>query len=158
MKTCRMLIVDSYPDAAESLQILLQKQGHETLIANNCTEALYSNFEPDIILLDIIIPGCDGHDLGQRLQDKYECPVIVLTGYNAPVAIHQSRSLGWTHLLKPTDLQTLMSHIQRVVDSHSCPNLCRSSKRSRAMSFSSVANEQVILQFSSFLCCDLRKS
>lgn len=107
----RVLIVDDNRDAADSLAMLLRFEGRETLCVYSGEEALraLAPFEPQLVLLDIGLPGIDGYEVARRL--KAVAPslrVIALSGY-APLEDRQrSAAAGFdAHLVKPVDLDAL---------------------------------------------------
>ena len=67
-----MLVVDDYPDAAESLTMLLKYWGHEVRFCHSGPEALTAarTFRPGAALLDIGLPGMVGYNLARRLRDQ----------------------------------------------------------------------------------------
>jgi PAS domain S-box-containing protein len=107
----RVLIVDDNHDAADSLSMLLQFEGHRTLCAYSGEHALQeiAAFDPQIVLLDIGLPGLDGYEVARRL--KALAPglrVIALSGYGQPEDRQRSAAAGFdAHLIKPVDLDAL---------------------------------------------------
>lgn len=67
-----ILIVDDHIDTAESLEILLKMWGHQTKICHNGTTAiqLAKTLRPDVALLDIGLPGCDGYQVAQEIKKR----------------------------------------------------------------------------------------
>jgi CheY-like chemotaxis protein/nitrogen-specific signal transduction histidine kinase len=111
----RILIVDDYADAAESLALLLQMEGHEVEIADCGIKALERAqiFDPHIVLLDIGLPDMDGYEVAKRLRllkQTQPMTLIALTGYGRPEDIKKSRLAGFNHhLLKPMDFHKLLA-------------------------------------------------
>ncbi len=82
--TSTILIVDDDPAGCETLRTLLLSQAHNLVIAHNGFEALElaATISPDLILLDVMLPGMDGYDVCQRLRSDPilgEVPIIMLT-------------------------------------------------------------------------------
>jgi PAS domain S-box-containing protein len=108
----RVLVVDDNEDAAASLALLLQALGHESVVAKNGIEALRlaQEFHPQIVLLDIGMPGMDGYEVARRLRDLDTRPVrvVAVTGWGQAADRERSRAAGFDlHLVKPIDLQDL---------------------------------------------------
>ena len=107
----RVLIVDDNRDAADSLAMLLQFEGRRTLCAYSGEEALQevAAFDPQLVLLDIGLPGLDGYEVARRL--KAASPtlrVIALSGYGQVEDRQRSAAAGFdAHLVKPVDLDAL---------------------------------------------------
>jgi CheY-like chemotaxis protein len=114
----RVLVVDDNADAADTLDLLLRSLGHTTRVANNGLDALRlaSEFRPDIILLDIGMPGIDGYEVARRLEDlrkEYAFRIIAVTGWGQEADRKKAREAGFDfHLLKPVDI-TLLEQVLR---------------------------------------------
>ena len=111
-----MLVVDDNRDAADSLALLLVSDGHTVEVAYGPDDALNSvdRVQPDVVLLDIGMPGLDGHDVARILRARHgdDLLLIALTGYGQAQDRERSRNAGFNaHLVKPTDLQTLRRSI-----------------------------------------------
>ncbi|HET9384774.1 MAG TPA: ATP-binding protein [Gemmatimonadales bacterium] len=113
----RILIVDDNKDAADSLQSLLSMLGANAEVAHDGPGALQAvaGFQPEIVLLDIGMPGMSGYDIARRIrQDRSIAqPVIVaLTGWGQPEVRRQAQEAGFDHhLIKPVDLTALQEII-----------------------------------------------
>ena len=82
----RVLVVEDDPDWAESLRLLLHLYGHRAEVADDGTAALAAarQFAPDVVLLDLGLPGMDGYEVARRLREQpTEKPPLLLavTGY-----------------------------------------------------------------------------
>jgi CheY-like chemotaxis protein len=80
----RVLIVDDEQLTADTLGVIFQKSGFESMVAYSVEEALECarRFDPELILCDITMPGRDGLDLMAVLgKERPQCRVLVLTGY-----------------------------------------------------------------------------
>ena len=115
MSKFRILVVDDYADAAESLMILLQVEGHEVEMADCGMKAIEKAqvFQPQVVLLDIGLPDLDGYEVAKRLRalpETRDAILIALTGYGQTEDIERSKSAGFNHhLLKPLDFNKLSS-------------------------------------------------
>jgi PAS domain S-box-containing protein len=109
----RILVVDDNRDVAESLALLLESEGHQVLTAYDGIRALETarTERPDIILLDIGLPGMDGYAVAQALRQNHELErtlLIALTGYGQPDDRKKSSASGVDeHLVKPVDIEML---------------------------------------------------
>jgi CheY-like chemotaxis protein len=109
----RVLVVDDNADAGESLGALLQSMGCESLVIDGGEHALRAAraWRPDVVLLDIGMPGMDGYEVARRLRaEKLDpMPVIVaLTGWGQEVDKQRTREAGFDlHLVKPVELDEL---------------------------------------------------
>jgi PAS domain S-box-containing protein len=107
----RILVVDDNQDSAESLALLLEIHGHEVRTAFAGLDALEtaSTFRPDVVLLDIGLPGMDGYEVARRLRaDDHRGLLVALTGYGRDDDRQRSLEAGFDHhLVKPVDLDEL---------------------------------------------------
>ena len=121
-KLCRVLVVDDNVDAAETLKLLLEVLGHEVAVAHEGLSALSIApvWLPDVVLLDIGLPGLDGYELARRirLNTLLEGVVLVaLTGYGQDSDRQQAREAGFDHhLVKPADFQALQAILTSVAN------------------------------------------
>ena len=125
MTTKRILVVDDEPSVTRNLKLTLESGGgYEVLGENHATNALISArvFRPDLILLDVMMPGMDGGDVAARLRADpllRDTPIIFLTALvsNEETDGHEMDSGAETFLAKPVDIgelrKTLEEHIRR---------------------------------------------
>jgi PAS domain S-box-containing protein len=103
----RVLIVDDNRDAADSLAMMLELDGHRTRTAYSPEAALEEarSFAPDLILLDIGLPRMDGYEVARRLRlAESRARVVALTGYGQLADKERSATAGFVaHLVKPID-------------------------------------------------------
>jgi CheY-like chemotaxis protein len=114
----RVLVVDDCPDMTESLAVLLRCWGHEPAAAHDGQEALAlaAAIRPDVVLLDIGLPGMDGYQVARLLRDKVglrDAFLASLTGYCRPEDSRRSREAGcdrhWTKPLAPEVLEQALA-------------------------------------------------
>ena len=86
-----MLVVEDNVDAADSLSLLLRLYGHEVPVARTGPTALEmaSAFRPDVVLLDIGLPGMDGYQVARRLRERPEFKDVMLCALDR---LHPQRS------------------------------------------------------------------
>jgi two-component system CheB/CheR fusion protein len=110
----RVLVVEDNPDGADTLAKLLRVNGHEVRTAVDGPSALKTvgAFQPDVILLDIGLPGMSGYDVATQLRQlpgMASALLIALTGYGQQRDRDRSREAGFDqHLTKPVDHQALL--------------------------------------------------
>jgi CheY-like chemotaxis protein len=116
----RILVVDDNADVAETTATMLELSGHRVLTAPDAPQALacVEEFEPEIVLLDIGLPGLDGYEVARRLRQLPKARrawLVAVTGYGQPADRQRGREAGFDeHLLKPVDPQALAEMIERV--------------------------------------------
>jgi PAS domain S-box-containing protein len=109
----RVLVVDDNADAADSLVALLEALGHTTWVARDGPEGLNLalGVQPDLVLLDIGLPGMSGYEVARairRNQGVRQIVLIALTGWGAQSDQEQSHEAGFDqHLTKPVSLEAL---------------------------------------------------
>jgi CheY-like chemotaxis protein len=114
----RVLVVDDNRDSAETIAMLVELWGHQTHIVHDGPAALAflsepSDWRPDVILLDIGLPGLDGYEVARRLRREPSLDgllMVAMTGYGQERDRHLSREAGFDHhLVKPVDPATLQA-------------------------------------------------
>jgi PAS domain S-box-containing protein len=113
----RVLVVDDNVDAAESMALILNMSGYETLCAYDGPSALEAagDYKPDVVVLDIGLPGMTGYEVAEKLRRQAEfdgTPIIAVTGYGQEDDRLRSRQAGFDHhLVKPVNPETLQSFL-----------------------------------------------
>jgi PAS domain S-box-containing protein len=114
----RVLVVDDNHDSAESMAILVEIWGHEVRTAHDgpAALALAAEYRPDVVLLDIGLPGMSGYEVAKRLQELpglERAILVAVTGYGQQSDRERTREAGFDHHLvkpvKPTHLQELLA-------------------------------------------------
>ena len=111
----RILVVDDLVASAETLMTLLEMEGFEVKVANEGMAALQiaQEFRPDVVLLDIGLPGMNGFEVANRLREQPESRdalLIALTGYGEAESRNRSAAAGFDfHMVKPADVNLLLS-------------------------------------------------
>jgi signal transduction histidine kinase/CheY-like chemotaxis protein len=112
----RVLVVDDNEEVASTLAILLEARGHNVSIAPNGPAAIeaVTRQAPEIILLDIGLPGMSGYDVATRLRSGgWKGELIAVSGYGQPQDVERAHAAGCdAHLTKPIDIAAL----DRVLD------------------------------------------
>jgi signal transduction histidine kinase/ActR/RegA family two-component response regulator len=107
----RVLIVDDNVSSAQSLAKVLKLDGHDVQITHDGADALevVRRFRPEVVLLDIGLPGMDGYEVARRLRQDAEVAagialLAAVTGYAEDEARRRSREAGFDHhFVKPVD-------------------------------------------------------
>ncbi|HEY2747757.1 MAG TPA: response regulator, partial [Polyangia bacterium] len=111
----RILVVDDNIDAAEMLAMLLDLLGHQTHLAHTGPAALdaTADFQPEVIFLDIGLPGLSGYEVARRLRADgvtARARLVALTGFDGEDEAERARAAGFDrHVVKPIDPFTLES-------------------------------------------------
>lgn len=109
----RVLLVDDNEDAATILSAMLERMGHEVVIAHDGDAALKATttFVPDVALLDIGLPVMDGYELARQLRAQRpsaDLRLIAITGYGEEKDRLLSQAAGFEeHLVKPVDVKRI---------------------------------------------------
>ncbi|WP_335871449.1 response regulator [Bacillus sp. 2205SS5-2] len=119
----KILIVDDQFGIRILLNEVLQKEGYQTFQAANGVQALdiVDKDFPDLVLLDMKIPGMDGIEILKRMKKKYEnIRVIIMTAYGELDMIQEAKDLGAiTHFAKPFDIDEIRQAVKQHVTSPS---------------------------------------
>jgi PAS domain S-box-containing protein len=122
----RVLVVEDNIDAAESLATLLRVWGHDVQVVHDGLQALDTAREqrPEVVLLDIGLPGLDGYQVARRLRDEVGLDtslLVAMTGYGQPEDRRRSREAGiHHHFVKPVEplvLRNLLADVAAPVGS-----------------------------------------
>jgi PAS domain S-box-containing protein len=112
----RLLVVDDSKDTVDSLAMLLRLTGHEVATADTGPAGLQAALagHPDVVLLDLGLPGIDGYEVARRIREQADVPMLIaMTGYGQPEDRERSKEAGFDfHLVKPVDpvkLQQLLA-------------------------------------------------
>ena len=119
----KVLIVDDEPDILLMLRINLEAEGYQTALAADGETALrrIEDEEPDVMLLDVMMPVMDGWSVLEHLNERPTPPrVIVLSAKTATRDMIRALDLGAAeYLTKPFDPEGLLATVRRVLDSDS---------------------------------------
>jgi CheY-like chemotaxis protein len=109
----RVLIADDYRDSATSMAVLLELQGDEVRTVHSGLEAVATaeTFRPDVILMDVGMPGLNGYDATRRIREQpwgRDIVIVAVTGWGQTTDKALAREAGCNaHLVKPVDLLAL---------------------------------------------------
>jgi DNA-binding response OmpR family regulator len=116
MEDARILIVDDQPDFRAMLTVILQRSGFQVFVAADGEEALHlvSEIAPDLILMDVSMPGMDGIEAAHRIRQLTSAPILFLSALGGPETVARGRAVGGTgHLTKPFRTAELILRIQK---------------------------------------------
>jgi CheY-like chemotaxis protein len=107
----RVLVVDDNHDAADTLALWLEVHGHATRTVYGGEAALETleGFAPDVVLLDLGLPGMDGYEVARRIKREHRTMrVVALSGYGQPRDKALTAAAGFdAHAVKPVDMAEL---------------------------------------------------
>jgi len=123
-KTIKVLMVDDEEQFRSTTRKILEKKGFETILAADGPEAIERlDAAPDVIILDIRMPGMDGHAVLAEIKKREpEIPVIMLTGHGALPSAQKALAEGaYDYLTKPCDVNILAMKITEAFESRGKP-------------------------------------
>lgn len=115
-----ILIVDDDTTMTDLLQTLVSMEGHAPTIVNDSRKAIEvaRSVDPDLFLLDLMMPGLSGFDLCELLQKEPEfadIPIMIVTARDdAESKVRAMRAGAKEYILKPFDAEELLQKIQRL--------------------------------------------
>lgn len=121
----RILVVDDNEDGAATLAELLRVNGNAVEIAGDGIAAIEiaDRFAPDLVLLDIGLPGLNGYEVCRRIRQRpwgHRLPIVGMTGWGQDEDRRRSAEAGFdTHLVKPIDYATLLQAMKQAMASRS---------------------------------------
>ncbi len=116
----RVLVVDDNVDGAKTLAMLLTLNGHKTAMAHRGQEAIETarTFRPEVVFLDIGLPGMDGYEVARHLRaepDLSNVVLVALTGWGSEGDKQKSKEAGFDfHLTKPAEITAVQGILARL--------------------------------------------
>ena len=141
----KILIVDDDENICELLNLYLKKDGFDTSIAYNGRQAveLAENYNPDLILLDIMLPELDGWQVCREIRKKSEVPIIMLTAKGETFDKILGLELGADdYVTKPFDTKEVVARIKAV--------LRRSTENEKAEKQEEVRYDKLIINLTNY--------
>ncbi|RGZ01281.1 response regulator transcription factor [Clostridium sp. AM58-1XD] len=114
----KVLIVDDDENIAELISLYLMKECYETMIVNDGEEALrvFVEFKPNIILLDLMLPGIDGYQVCREIRTSSQVPIIMLSAKGEIFDKVLGLELGADdYMIKPFDSKELVARVKAVL-------------------------------------------
>ena len=114
----KILIVDDDNNIAELIALYLTKECFETKIVNDGEEALkeFASFRPDLIILDLMLPGIDGYQVCREIRHTSDVPIIMLSAKGETFDKVLGLELGADdYMIKPFDSKELVARVRAVL-------------------------------------------
>ncbi|HDZ46897.1 hypothetical protein LCGC14_0119960 [marine sediment metagenome] len=118
----KVLVVDDEPNIVLSLEFLMEQAGFEVVTAEDGEQALarVDDTQPDLLLLDISLPGISGFDVLERLRSQEataQLPIIMLTAHGRDVEREKGMALGADdYITKPFSTQSLVEKVKALLN------------------------------------------
>jgi signal transduction histidine kinase len=116
----RILVVDDTPDNCLLIQAILQDEGYEVELAESGKQALekIEHFSPDLVLLDVMMPGMDGYEVTRRIRQNSSLPfmpILLTTAYDQP-SVAQGLDIGADDFIrKPVQFDELLARVRALL-------------------------------------------
>ena len=114
----KILIVDDDNNIAELISLYLTKECYDTKIVNDGEQALiaFEHYKPNLILLDLMLPGIDGYQVCREIRAKSDVPIIMLSAKGEVFDKVLGLELGADdYILKPFDSKELVARVKAVL-------------------------------------------
>jgi CheY-like chemotaxis protein len=114
---CRILVVDDCRDTRDSFALLLRLWGHDVRTAADGPSALVlaGEYQPQVVLLDIGLPGLNGWEVARRLRGLIRTVLVGVSGFGQTADQERARRDGWDHFfLKPVEPEDLRRTLETV--------------------------------------------
>jgi two-component system response regulator MtrA len=111
----KVLVVDDDAALAEMLSIVLRNEGFESKVCSNGDQAMsdFRNFRPDLVLLDLMLPGKDGIDVCREIRAESGVPIVMLTAKNDTIDVVVGLESGADdYVVKPFKPKELIARIR----------------------------------------------
>ena len=121
----KVLVVDDEKPIAEIVKFNLEKEGYEVNVAYDGEEAIRKvyQFEPDLILLDIMLPKMDGFQVCKKIRETFNIPILMLTAKEEEVDKVLGLELGADdYITKPFSIRELVARVKANIRRTSSPN------------------------------------
>lgn len=118
MSKQKVLIVDDDPHIAELISLYLTRECYETALAATGPEALsqWKSFQPDLILLDIMLPGMDGYQVCQEIRRESDVPIMMLSAKGEVFDKVLGLELGADdYMIKPFDNKEMVARVKALL-------------------------------------------
>lgn len=120
--TKKVLIVDDEPNIVVALEYLMRQNGFDVRAARNGDEALaaVTDFRPDLVLLDVMMPVKDGYRVAQTIRDNPELQavkIVMLTAKGRETEVSKGMAVGAdAYVTKPFSTLDLVAQVRRMLD------------------------------------------
>ncbi|MBE5890330.1 MAG: response regulator transcription factor [Lachnospiraceae bacterium] len=120
----KILIVDDDNNIAELISLYLTKECYDTKIVNDGEEALksFDTYQPNLILLDLMLPGIDGYQVCREIRTKSNVPIIILSAKGEVFDKVLGLELGADDfIIKPFDSKEMVARVKAVLRRYQAP-------------------------------------
>ncbi len=119
-KTDCILVVDDSPDNVLLIQTILEEEGYEILTAENGSSALalIQKSPPDLLLLDVMMPGMDGYEVTRRIRENTKLPfipILLITAYDQSSLVRGLDMGADDFIRKPVELDELLARVRSLL-------------------------------------------
>ena len=116
------MVVDDEPDILSTVGQMLELNGYEVIKASDgkdCINKLYKlSINPDLIVLDIMMPDVSGWDLAAKLKENTkfkDIPIVFLTAKGDPMSVSMGGLTAMDYIVKPFDVKDLIVRIKKIL-------------------------------------------
>ncbi|HEX7096428.1 MAG TPA: response regulator transcription factor, partial [Acidimicrobiales bacterium] len=113
-----VLVVEDEPSFADALSVGLEREGFRVTVANDGATALrqFSQLDPDVVLLDVMLPGVSGFDVCREIRSRSSVPIIMVTAKGEEIDAVLGLEIGADdYVTKPYRLRELVARIRSVL-------------------------------------------
>ncbi len=118
MKNKKILIIDDDPQLRKVTQLLFEQTGAQSFTASNGEQGLqqFNEIHPDLVILDLMMPGISGFEVCRRIRQRDNTPIIMLTALDAPEEMVQGLDSGADDFVpKPFKVEVLLARARAVL-------------------------------------------
>jgi DNA-binding response OmpR family regulator len=115
----RLLIIDDNPGITDMLELVLPPEGFDVTTVNNGPDGIETTqqMEPDVIILDLMMPGVDGWTVCREIRSFSQVPILILSAVVDSDEVARAMAEGASdYLVKPARLEELVAHMNRLIE------------------------------------------
>jgi two-component system alkaline phosphatase synthesis response regulator PhoP len=119
----KIMVVDDEPDILLTVGQMLEMSGYEVVRAkdgNECIDKLNeSETDPDLIILDIMMPNVSGWDVAAKLKENpkwKEIPIVFLTAKGDTMSVGMGGLAAVDYIVKPFDIKDLVTRVKKILE------------------------------------------
>ena len=119
----KIMIVDDEPDILFTVGQMLEISGYEVIKAVNGDDCLkkLNEIRPDLVLLDIMMPGMSGWDVAAKIKENpkwSDIPIVFVTAKGDAMSVGMGNMAAEDYITKPFDIMDLKSRVEKVLSKH----------------------------------------
>jgi DNA-binding response OmpR family regulator len=133
MPKVKILVIDDDIGMTELLSLLLAPASSEIITANTGQDGIecVNKYAPDIIILDLMMPGMNGWSVCKNIRTFSDVPILILSAMDSPGCVAQALDVGADdYLVKPVSSGTLIAHLNKLLRRSSISLQCISTANS----------------------------